>query len=229
MTQIRIVRIHNELLGTYGDQGNAEVLAFRAKFHGITASVIDVSYMDSIPPNGDIYLLGGAEDSAQILSLHALQRQPVLHDAVADGAVVLAICAGFQIIGKEFWANEKKVQGLGLLDVTTVPGKKRFVGEMKSRSSILNLELSGFENHAGKTLLGSDVQAFSKVSSGFGNGDGRTDGAISGNVYGTYMHGPVLARNPAFADLLLTRAARQPFNQINDPLAVEYAKAAMKY
>ena len=74
MSQLKIVRIHNELLGTYGDQGNAEVLAFRAKFHGITATIFDVSYNDELPTNGDIYLLGGAEDTAQLLSLEALKR-----------------------------------------------------------------------------------------------------------------------------------------------------------
>ena len=85
MTQIRVVRIHNELLGTYGDQGNAEVLAFRAKFHGITANIIDVSYSDPLPRNGNIYLLGGAEDSAQLLSLEALRRERALEDAIDDG------------------------------------------------------------------------------------------------------------------------------------------------
>ena len=226
MSQIKIVRIHNELLGTYGDQGNAEVLEFRAKFHGITANIVDVSYNDDLPTNGDIYLLGGAEDAAQLLSLEALQRSDnlnILHMAIERGAVILAVCAGFQIIGNKFFANGHEVEGLGLLDVTSVPGDKRFVGDIKTTSSVLGFELTGFENHMGRTILGPTAQAFGKVITGHGNGDSKYDGAVSGNIFGTYMHGPILARNPEFADLLLTRATGRKYAQITDPLALKYA------
>ena len=226
MSQIRIVRIHNELLGTYGDQGNAEVLAFRAKFHGITTTIIDVGYNDPLPTNGDIYLLGGAEDAAQLLSLEALQRGDnlnVLNFALERGAVILAVCAGFQIIGNTFWAAGAEVNGLGLLDVASVPGDKRFVGDIKTTSTVLGFELTGFENHMGRTILGPTAQPFGKVVTGKGNGDGKFDGAVSGNIFGTYMHGPILARNPEFADLLLTRATGRKYAQITDPLASKYA------
>jgi CobQ-like glutamine amidotransferase family enzyme len=226
MNQIKIVRIHNELLGTYGDQGNAEVLEFRAKFHGITANIVDVTYNDDLPTNGDIYLLGGAEDAAQLLSLEALKRGDnlnILHMAIERGAVVLAVCAGFQIIGNSFVANGQEVDGLGLLDVTSVPGDKRFVGDIKTTSSVLGFELTGFENHMGRTILGPTAQAFGKVITGHGNGDSKYDGAVSGNIFGTYMHGPILARNPEFADLLLPRATGRKYAQITDPLALKYA------
>ena len=226
MSQIKIVRIHNELLGTYGDQGNAEVLEFRAKFHGITANIVDVTYNDDLPTNGDIYLLGGAEDAAQLLSLEALHRGDnlnILHMAIERGAVILAVCAGFQIIGNRFVANGQEVDGLGLLDVTSVPGDKRFVGDIKTTSSVLGFELTGFENHMGRTILGPTAQAFGKVITGHGNGDSKYDGAVSGNIFGTYMHGPILARNPEFADLLLTRATGRKYAQITDPLALKYA------
>jgi len=224
MSRINIVRIHNELLGTYGDQGNAEVLVFRGKFHGITGNIIDVGYNDSLPTNGDIYLLGGAEDAAQLLSLQALQRDREVLDMVIErGAVILAVCAGFQIIGNRFWANNQEVEGLGLLDVTTSPGDKRFVGDVKVKSTNLKIELTGFENHAGKTILGPTATPFGKVEVGFGNGDGKFDGAVSGNIFGTYMHGPILARNPEFADLLLTRSTGRKYAQITDPLASQYA------
>ncbi len=121
------------------------------------------------------------------------------------------------------------MKGLALLDVESVPGKSRSVGELKTKSSLLNLELSGFENHSGHSILGRDVKPFAKVISGKGNGDGKFDGAMEGNVFGTYMHGPLLARNPAFADLLLTRAAKRKFAQISDPLAMSYSKIALKY
>ena len=224
MSRINIVRIHNELLGTYGDQGNAEVLVFRGKFHGITGNIIDVGYNDPLPTNGDIYLLGGAEDAAQLLSLQALERDREVLDMVIErGAVILAVCAGFQIIGNRFWANNQEVDGLGLLDATTSPGNKRFVGDVKVKSTNLKIELTGFENHSGKTILGPTATPFGKVEVGFGNGDGKFDGAVSGNIFGTYMHGPILARNPEFADLLLTRSTGRKYAQITDPLASQYA------
>jgi len=223
MSSIKIVRIHNELLGTYGDRGNADVLAFRAKFHGITTEIIDVSYLEKLPTNGNIYLMGGAEDAAQILSLEAIRRDDVLPVAIEGGAVLLAVCAGFQIIGNSFHASGKEIEGLGFLDVKSVPGKERFVGDIKVKSKILGIELTGFENHAGETILGSGVEPFGRVVTGHGNGDGKFDGAVLGNVFGTYMHGPVLARNPELADLLLCRATGRKYQTIEDPLATQYA------
>jgi CobQ-like glutamine amidotransferase family enzyme len=223
MSSIKIIRIHNELLGTYGDRGNADVLAFRAKFHGITTEIIDVSYLEKLPTNGNIYLLGGAEDAAQLLSLEAIRRDDVLPTAIEGGAVVLAVCAGFQIIGNSFHASGKEVEGLGFLDVKSILGKERFVGDIKVKSSILNMELTGFENHGGQSLLGEGVEPFGRVVTGHGNGDGKFDGAVLGNVFGTYMHGPVLARNPEFADLLLCRATGRKYQTIEDPLASQYA------
>ena len=223
MSSIKIIRIHNELLGTYGDRGNADVLAFRAKFHGITTEIIDVSYLEKLPTNGNIYLLGGAEDAAQLLSLEAIRRDDVLPTAIEGGAVVLTVCAGFQIIGNSFHASGKEVEGLGFLDVKSIPGKERCVGDIKVKSSILNMELTGFENHGGQSLLGEGVEPFGRVVTGHGNGDGKFDGAVLGNVFGTYMHGPVLARNPEFADLLLCRATGRKYQTIEDPLASQYA------
>jgi len=218
---MKIIRIHNELLGTYGDRGNADVLAYRAGLAGISATVVDISYRDGIPHDGDIYLLGGAEDAAQILSCNALSGGS-LHGAVEKGAVVLAICAGFQILGKSFYANGEEQRGLGLLNVTTVPGTQRYVGDIKIHSDLLGIDLTGFENHGGKTLLGAGAESFGSEIVGHGNGETGVDGAISGNIFGTYLHGPVLARNPEFADLLLSRAHGAPVKVV-DPLADHYA------
>jgi len=225
---LKIVRIHNELLGTYGDQGKADVLTFRAKARSIDAHILDVSYLDVMPTDGDIYLMGGAEDAAQLLSLEALQRDNNLQTALERGAVLLAICAGFQIIGNSFEASGKRVSGLGLLNIDSASGanigKKRFVGDIKIKSDAVGCELTGFENHAGYTTLGEGVQPLGSVVVGHGNGDDKYDGAISGNIFGTYLHGPVLARNPEFADLLLSRALGEPLEPFNDPLATRYAE-----
>jgi CobQ-like glutamine amidotransferase family enzyme len=225
---LKIVRIHNELLGTYGDQGNADVLAYRAKARNVSADVLDISYLDVLPTDGDIYLMGGAEDAAQLLSLEALNRDNNLQAALNGGAVLLAVCAGFQIVGNSFEASGKKVTGLGLLNIDSGSGanigKKRFVGDIKIKSDAVGCELTGFENHAGYTTLGADVQPLGSVIVGHGNGDDKYDGAVSGNIFGTYLHGPVLARNPEFADLLLVRALGEPLPPFNDPLATKYAE-----
>ncbi len=222
--KINVVRIHNELLGTYGDQGNAEVLEFRGRYLGITANIVDVSYRDSIPTNGDIYLLGGAEDAAQILSIEALKRDEETINLVLErGAVFLAVCAGFQLLGNTFYADGRELAGLGLLDVDSVPGEKRCVGDIKTQFLGMDFDLTGFENHSGQTILGPNATPLGKVKIGYGNGDGKFDGAMSGNIFGTYLHGPILARNPEFADLLLNRAVGRKFTTFEDPVANRYA------
>ena len=220
---LEIIRIHNELLGTYGDQGNAEVLAFRARLAGVKARITDIAYNDAIPTTGDIYLLGGAEDAAQALSLAAMQRTMALNKAVKKGAVVLAICAGFQIIGTSFISRDEKIAGLGLLDVSTAPGSRRLVGDIAISHQELGITLTGFENHGGMTTLGEGVAPFGRVLQGNGNGVGGIDGAVSGSVFGTYLHGPLLARNPEFADYLLTRATGKQLPLVHDELATKYA------
>jgi CobQ-like glutamine amidotransferase family enzyme len=222
--KINVVRIHNELLGTYGDKGNAEVLEYRGRYLGITANIVDVSYKDAIPTNGDIYLLGGAEDAAQILSIEALKRDEETINLVLErGAVFLAVCAGFQLLGNTFYADGKELKGLGLLDVDSIPGDKRYVGDIKTEFTGMDFELTGFENHGGKTILGANTKPLGRVRSGYGNGDGKFDGAINGNIFGTYLHGPILARNPEFADLLLNRAIGRKFTTFEDPIAIKYA------
>ncbi len=215
---MKIVRIHNELLGTYGDRGNADVLAYRAGLNGITSTVVDVSYRDAMPTDGDIYLLGGAEDAAQVLSCEALRGFDF------SDRVVLAVCAGFQILGNSYYAGGVKHVGLGVIDMETVPGTSRFVGDIKISSDVVGADLTGFENHGGKTNLADGITPLGGVITGMGNGGGDVDGAVVGNVFGTYLHGPVLARNPEFADLLLERAVGHPLPRVNDALADEYAQ-----
>ena len=215
---MKIVRIHNELLGTYGDRGNADVLAYRAGFNGIVAHIVDVSYRDAMPTDGDIYLLGGAEDAAQVLSCEAMRGFDV------SDRVVLAVCAGFQILGNSYYAGGVKQKGLGVIDMETVPGTTRFVGDIKISSDVVGADLTGFENHGGATNLASGITPLGNVITGMGNGNTGVDGAVVGNVFGTYLHGPVLARNPEFADLLLERAVGHVLPRVNDPLSDEYAQ-----
>jgi len=234
---IEIIRLHNELLGTYGDQGNAEILKFRAINRGIEAKITDISYRDAIPSSGDIYLLGGAEDAAQLLSVARLREDKGFISAINHGAHVLAICAAYQILGEAFYADGRKVDGLGVLPVETLPGNKapgngkntqRFVGDISLECNWLGetkSQVTGFENHGGYTRhLEKSSQVFGVVTTGFGDGAGISDGIIHNNVYATYLHGPLLARNPEVADHLLAAIVEAPLEPFSDLIANEYAQ-----
>lgn len=207
MNPLRIVVVYPDLLGTYGDGGNGLVLARRAERRGIATELVEAT-SDAPLPVADLYTLGGGEDGPQVQATEGLAEDGTLARAVDDGAVVLAVCAGYQIMGTTFpSAQGSPVPGLGLLDVATEKGRPpRAVGEIVVDAALPGAGvLTGFENHGGVTTLGPGARALGPVRLGVGNGDG-TDGAWSGRVVGTYLHGPVLARNPALADLLLSWA-----------------------
>lgn len=208
----RIVLLLPEVLGTYGDAGNAAVLAARLRWRGIDAHVHTVGWDDAVPEGGDVYVLGGGEDAAQMLAVERLRGSVGLRRALDRGAPTLAVCAGLQILGRAFTvADGTCVPGLGALDVETVPGRgARRIGDVTADPLLPGLDepLVGFENHGGVTTLGSGAAPLARVrGAGAGNGTGdRIEGAVGGSIVGTYFHGPVLARNPALADLLLARA-----------------------
>jgi CobQ-like glutamine amidotransferase family enzyme len=206
---MRLVWIYPDLLSTYGDQGNVLVLEQRARARGIPVETVHVRSADPVPDSGDIYLIGGGEDRPQILGAERLRRDGGLHRAIGRGAALLAVCAGYQIMGQTFGGEEgQPVPGIGLLDISSGRGAARAVGELVAEvDPELRLPtLTGFENHMGVTRLGPGVKPLSRTRVGTGNGDG-TEGCHTGRVVGTYLHGPALARNPALADLLLGWAA----------------------
>ncbi|NBP85350.1 MAG: glutamine amidotransferase [Mycobacteriaceae bacterium] len=206
---MRIGLVLPDVMGTYGDGGNAVVLRQRLRLRGIPAEIVDVTLAGPVPDSLDLYTLGGAEDYAQRLATRHLLRHRGLQRAAESGAPVLAICAAIQVLGHWYeTAAGERVDGVGLLDVTTSPQPERTIGEVVSTPLIEGLSepLTGFENHRGGTVLGLDARPLAAVLTGAGNrlGDGF-DGAVQGSVVATYLHGPCLARNPALADLLLTR------------------------
>ena len=202
---LRIVDVLPTLLGTYGDRGNGLVLQHRARQRGYNVQIITVNPGDAIPRDGDLYLVGGGEDDAQLRALELMRADGGIDAAIAANKPVLAICAGLQLLGTSFTARGgASAPGLGLVDISTSPGEPRSVGELVAvPDSSLGLPvLLGFENHQGQTTRGAGVRPLASVAVGRGNGDG-TEGIIAGRVIGTYLHGPCLARNPALADLLL--------------------------
>ncbi|MBL1073525.1 glutamine amidotransferase [Nocardia sp. 2] len=207
---VRIGLVLPDVMGTYGDGGNAVVLRQRLRMRGYDAEIVEITLRDPVPDSLDIYTLGGAEDSAQRLATRHLQKYPGLQQAAERGAPVLAICAAIQVLGHWYETSSgEKVDGVGMIDVTTSPQDKRAIGEVSTTPLIpgLTQALTGFENHRGGTKLGGDATGLARVTRGVGNGVGDgLEGVVQGSVIGTYMHGPALARNPELADLLLSRA-----------------------
>jgi lipid II isoglutaminyl synthase (glutamine-hydrolysing) len=207
---LRVAVVFPDLLGTYGDGGNGLILTQRAQWRGYDAQLLQAT-SDGPLPAADVYCLGGGEDGPQVRAARTLVEDGTLSRRVGEGAVVLAVCAGFQVVGRSFpGADGESHVGVGLLDIETVKGTgPRAVGEVVSEAAADSgapplPTLTGFENHGGRTTLGAGVVPLARVTTGVGNGGGDgTEGAVSGRIVGTYLHGPVLARNPALADLLL--------------------------
>jgi CobQ-like glutamine amidotransferase family enzyme len=216
-SHLRLVWIYPDLLSTYGDRGNLLILGRRADLRGLPVECAEVRSDQPVPAEADVYLLGGGEDGPQALAAQRLNADGGLHRAVTRGAVVFAVCAGYQLLGTSFFAKGAQCAGLSLLDLKSDRGETRAVGELVGDCDpALGLpSLTGFENHGGRTHLGPGVRPLARVRAGIGN-DGHTEGAYLGRILGTYSHGPALARNPAIADLLLTWASGARLEPIDD-------------
>ncbi len=222
--------VYPDLLGTYGDGGNGLILARRARWRGIDAELVHAP-SDRPLPEADLYTIGGGEDGPQVRAATSLAEAGTLVRRVGEGAVVLGVCAGYQLLGRSFPdATDRPQEGLGLLDLTTRKGAgPRAVGELvgtpvgdapRPGPGGPLPRLTGFENHGGVSVVGPGSRPLALVQRGVGNGGGDgTEGAWSGRVLGTYLHGPVLARNTALADLLLGWALAPDDGSVADPVA----------
>jgi len=207
VADVAVALVYPDLLGTYGDAGNARILVERLRWRGIGAEMVTVRLGQAVPSGCELYVLGGGEDRPQALAAAELRASGALAAAVDRGAAVLAVCAGVQVVGTRFLTADGICDGVGLVDLETEHAlPTRAVGELAvDPDPSLGLpRLSGYENHAGATRLGPGLRALGAVASGVGNGGGgHDDGFVQGKALGTYLHGPVLARNPELADLLL--------------------------
>ena len=211
---VRIALVFPEMLGTYGDGGNAIALTYRLRARGMAAQVVTVHGSDTLPTSCDIYLIGGSEDSPQRRAAERLAHGE-LALAVDRGAAVLAVCSALQLLGMTFPAVDgRPLPGVGLLPCcTTHPpaGTVRAVGDVIVRPEPASglPDIVGFENHRARTVLEPGATPLGTCLRGYGNdatarGGERADGIMHGRLVGTYLHGPVLALNPALADLILT-------------------------
>jgi len=201
---VRVGLIYPQLLGTYGDRGNAVVLVQRLRWRGYDAELVEVTAGEPIPDSLDVYLFGGGEDDPQVMASAGMRAsRAAIERARAGGAALLAVCAGFQLIGHSYEAADgTMIDGLGLVEAVTRAGPNRLIGELVVEPDPPLPLLTGFENHGGRTTLGPGERPLGRVVARNGDG-GDTEGLLGERLIGTYMHGPVLPRNPALADHIL--------------------------
>lgn len=234
MYELNICHLYPELLNLYGDRGNIIALKRRCEWRGINVNVFDVSIGDSfVPEQYDIVFLGGGQDYEQEIIQDDLLKNKAqeIKNAIENNKVFLCICGGYQLLGKYYktW-DGKQIQCLEALDLWTVGGKKRMIGNIVYECEFLMSEgcdgkIVGFENHSGKTYLGPKVNPLGKVIKGYGNnGEDGYEGAVYKNVYCSYSHGSLLPKNPSLTDHLITLALKEKYEdfvslqKLNDEL-----------
>jgi len=207
-----LAHLYPEYLNIYADRGNLAVLTGRARRRGIDVDVREIGLGDATPADADLFYIGGGQDREQALIAPDLaSRGPLLAEAVAAGAVVLAVCGGYQLLGRYYRDRTGTEQhGAGVFPLHTVAGDVRLIGDVLIECELDPGErwaVAGFENHAGRTILETGAIPLGRVVAGLGNdGQSGLEGCRLGNAIGTYLHGPLLPRNPQVADWLLARA-----------------------
>jgi len=210
---IRVAHLYPDYLNIYADRGNIAVLTARASWRGHELDVTEVGMQDAIVPGAhDLYYLGGGQDREQLLVAAdlAAKAEP-LKEAAAAGAAFLAVCGGYQLLGRGYRGfHGEDMPGVGLLPLETVAGDTRMIGNVLLECELepgMRRTLAGFENHAGRTKLDAGAEPLGRVVSGFGNdGESGYEGCRVGRAVGTYLHGPLLPRNPWLADWILAQA-----------------------
>ena len=208
--QIKLVHIYPREMSIYGDLGNTRALASRLRWHGYEPAIHQHHPGNDFPTDAHLVLGGGGQDSGQARVEDDLAHNAeVLSALAADGIPMLMICGMYQLFGNAFITVEgDRLPGIGILDVTTQGNAKRMVGPVVLQTAYG--DVVGYENHSGSTQLAPGQQPFGTVRSGMGNnGIDATEGAVTGNVFGSYLHGPLLPANPRFADALIKLAVER--------------------
>jgi len=210
MTTIRIGHLYPDYLNIYADRGNIAVFARRSAWRGHEIDVTPIGMGDAIVPGAhDLYYVGGGQDREQFLVAEnlAAKAAPLIEAVVDGGAALLAVCGGYQLLGRGYRGfHGEEMPGVGLLPLETIAGKTRMIGDVLLETDLVG-PVAGFENHAGRTYLDAGAEALGRVVSGHGNdGESGEEGCRLGRAIGTYLHGPLLPRNPRLADWLLQEA-----------------------
>ncbi len=230
--QINIIHLYPKEMNIYGDTGNVLVLRQRAKWHGVKPNIIKIGIGEKIPLETDIIISGGGQDKGQVeVKNDLLSKRADVTKMAEDGVTILVVCGTYQLFGHRFVTNKHDaIEGLGIFDMETVAGEKRLIGNIVTKTHFG--DIVGYENHSGLTKLSSEQKPFGKVIRGAGNnGTDKTEGAIRNNVFGTYLHGPLLPKNPKIADELIRRALVRKYGdamlkEIDDSIAHKAAEIA---
>ena len=211
--QLRVTALYPEMLNIYADRGNLHFLEKRCEWRGIGFSLKECSIGDKLDPDAtDLIYIGGGQDRDQERCAADLvgSKREAIESAVGSGAALLAVCGGYQLLGRSYRIGETEVLGTGIAPLSTVAGNERLVGAVAIETDLggpTDGVLVGFENHAGRTRLDDQETALGRVVHGHGNnGLDRTEGYRNGSVIGTYLHGPLLPKNWWFADWLTATA-----------------------
>lgn len=215
--------LYSELMNIYGDRGNVIVLQKRCDWRNIQTKVLElnVGFSEEELKKCDLLLMGGAQDKQQeAVAKDIFLKQDVLKTIIEKGIPGIYVCGAYQMLGNYYKeANGNKIEGLGIFDLyTESPGEdaKRLIGNIVTDCQSIDYRLVGFENHGGRTYLGNTAAPFGKVIKGFGNnGQDGTEGVIYKNSVGTYLHGPLLPKNPLLADYLIRQALKIKYNSDN--------------
>ena len=211
---LTILHMFPDLLNLYGDKGNIECMRKRLNWRGIDATVIACTYDEQFTDfdKVDIIFLGGGSDREQKIVCSALLKyKQNLKDYVENGGTLVAVCGGYQLLGKYYALPDETIEGLDILDIYTEHGDPRLIGNIVLQNDAISQPIVGFENHGGRTYIGSHTPLGSVVK-GFGNtGDTGAEGVRYKNVYATYLHGPLLPKNPQLCDAILTGALKQKY------------------
>jgi CobQ-like glutamine amidotransferase family enzyme len=224
---LRVCALYPDLMNIYADRGNLLLLERRCRWRGIDFSLSASGIGEPLDGDADLYYIGGGQDRDQKLCAVDLAdaKREDLHSAAARGAVILAVCGGYQLLGHSYQLAEDRLPGVGLVDLETVRSDgPRLIGNVAIE---IELEpgsprvLAGFENHGGRTWLGAGTSPLGRVLKGHGNNDADgLEGVRAGNVIGTYLHGPLLPKNAWFADWLIATAlgVPEPLEALDDEL-----------
>lgn len=214
---LRIAHLYPDALNLYGDSGNVLCLEKRMQWRNIECKTDKINIGDICNfSDYDIVFIGGGQDFEQSLVLDDISRgnDTYLKNAVKEGVSVLAICGGFQLLGKFYKTHTGEIMNFtGILDFYTVGKEKRIIGNYAFRTAE-RLEIIGFENHSGRTFLGKNVKPLGRIIKGSGNnGKDKTEGVRFNNTFGTYCHGPILPKNPDFADMIIEKAIERKYGK----------------
>lgn len=232
--KIKILHLYPDLLNLYGDKGNIECMRKRLEWRGIKAEVVQYNYEDTgfDLSDVDIVFIGGGSDREQkIVCSKLLEHKAELIDYVEHNGSLVAVCGGYQLLGKYYKLADETIEGLGILDIYTDQGKKRLISNIVLEADFLDRKIVGFENHGGRTYIGKH-KPLGKVIYGNGNSDNAgVEGVVYKNVVATYLHGPLFPKNPALCDYVLTNAIKKKYPDFGKlaPLDDELENVANNY